>query len=54
MRLTHQVLYTANDPVSPVTILWEKEGAGIKVLQNSFLVIDKENVSIHLHSAQMF
>jgi hypothetical protein len=49
MRLTHQVLFTASNPV-----LWEKEGAGIKVLQNSFLIIDKENISIHLHIAQMF
>lgn len=54
IRLIHQGLFTANDAISTVKILWEKEKAGIKVLQNSFLIIDKENISIHLHTAQMF
>lgn len=31
-----------------------EEDAGLKVLQNSFHIIDKENISIYLHTAQMF
>lgn len=31
-----------------------EEESGLKVLQNSFHIIDKENISIHLHIAQMF
>lgn len=31
-----------------------KEEVGLKVLLKSFHIIDKENISIHLHIAQLF